>query len=260
MLIKVTNYCSMGCSHCMEDSTVAGKHMTRETFLKALQLTAKVEAEAWGIGCPPNILLSGGEPTEHPDILTLIQDVFSSGFIPILISNGSWIANKELRENILRPEWDRLFIQVTNDKRFYPSQIEHVEDSRISYVDALTAMLPLGRYVGKKSELPTKKAPSSFNLRSATRSLGDIRKAIAVMRSRAAVGMSGHCSPSISSDGDMMAGETRNCFKIGNVDSTPEELTKALINMKCNKCGLESNLSMEHKRAIGATVLFGANE
>lgn len=31
MLIKVTNFCSMGCTHCMEDSTVRGGHMTTET-------------------------------------------------------------------------------------------------------------------------------------------------------------------------------------------------------------------------------------
>ena len=45
MLVKITNYCSMGCSHCLEDSTVAGKHMTRETFLAALGLTVDVTSE-----------------------------------------------------------------------------------------------------------------------------------------------------------------------------------------------------------------------
>jgi len=59
MLIKVTNYCSMGCSHCREDWTVAGKHMTDETFEKALEQTIRLEHEAWSAGAPPFVLLSG---------------------------------------------------------------------------------------------------------------------------------------------------------------------------------------------------------
>lgn len=260
MLIKVTNYCSMGCSHCMEDSTVAGKHMTDDTFEKALEQTIRLEHQAWSAGAPPFVLLSGGEPTEHPNILHFIKRVFDERMYPMLITNGSWLSNKELRESILKPEWEDLFIQVTNDKRFYPKQIEEISDPRISYVDSLTMMLPLGRYKGKTSDLPTRKGPSSFNLRSATIQFKDIRKAIALLRIKSALGSSGQCIPNITSDGDIMAGETRNCFKIGTVHSTHEELTKALIEMRCNKCGLEDNLTPAQKRAINASVLFAPGE
>jgi MoaA/NifB/PqqE/SkfB family radical SAM enzyme len=103
MLIKVTNKCSMGCSHCMEDSTVKGEHMTYETFLKALDFTARAEKLAWAAGCLPLVLLSGGECTEHPDIVKLIETVFARGMLPFLISNGAWLADDALRAAILRP-------------------------------------------------------------------------------------------------------------------------------------------------------------
>ncbi len=260
MLIKVTNYCSMGCSHCMEDSTVAGKHMTEETFHKALSFTQEMEHIAWQSGAPPMILLSGGEATEHPDIVKFIAEVIKRDLKPVLITNGTFLADKELREAILRPEWTTLSLQVTNDPRFYPKRIQKVEDERITYIDALNHTMSLGRFVGKKSDLPTKQWPASFNLRSMTIHFKDIRLALQMMRVRAAVGMSGHCSPNITNEGWVMAGETRNCFKIGTVESKAEELTKALTEMTCNKCGLEDNLSPAQKRAINASVLYSHRE
>jgi hypothetical protein len=261
MLIKVTNRCGFGCSHCMESSTPKGLHMTKETLLKALEFTKRVEVEAWRLGCPPRILLSGGECTEHPDIADFIETVMSQGFETILITNGAWLADVELRKSLLRKEWSRLFIQVTNDRRFYPRDIERYSDPRIVYIESLTNMVPLGRFAGKSSsEVPTKKAPTSFNLRSLTRTYGDVRLALAVLRSRAASGMSGNCIPTISDDGAVMAGETRNCFAVGTVDSTPEEITKGLINMQCNRCGLVNNLTQEQKRAIGESALYAADE
>jgi len=260
MLIKVTNYCSFGCSHCMEESTVAGKHMLFDTFLKALEFTKRAEELAWSSGAIPFILLSGGEPTEHPEIEKFIAQVFADELHPVLISNGSFLENEELKKSILRPEWEHLSIQVTNDPRFYPRRVPASDDPRIVFIPSLNHILPLGRIVGKKTDLPTKKAPSSYNVRSVTTHFGDLRKALALIRMKAMMGFSGHCSPSISSEGDILAGESRNCGKVGTVDSTIEDVTKNIMNLKCNKCGLEDNLTLEQKRAIGLTVLFSPSE
>ena len=58
------------------------------------------------------------------------------------------------------------------------------------------------------------------------------------------------CSPSIDVHGDVRAGESRFCHKIGTVESSFAELSNNLLAMKCNKCGLEDNLSPMHLRAI----------
>ena len=258
MLIKITNYCSMGCNHCSEDSTVTGAHMTRETFLAALGLTERLEGDAWRHGIPRRILISGGEATEHPDVAWFLSTVIEGGYDVILITNGMWLDDPVLRAKILRPEWKRLMVQVTNDPRFYPKQPVDVpkNDPRVVYVPSLTLLVPLGRMKparahSGKDGLPVRKGPTSFNLRSMTRATGDVRAALTMLRARASIGMSGNCSPSISSDGAIVAGETSNCFPIGDVHSTAEQVTRALINMSCNKCGLVDNLTQEQKVAIG---------
>src|SRR4051812_45808485 len=103
MLIKVTNYCSLGCSHCMEESTVKGAHMTEDTFLAALEFTKRVESKAWAMGVPRRILLSGGEATEPPDFVRFLETVIKYGYEPLLITNGMWLNDPELKAAILRP-------------------------------------------------------------------------------------------------------------------------------------------------------------
>jgi len=137
-----------------------------------------------------------------------------------------------------------------------------VDDPRITYVESLSQMIALGRYkpAGKTGEI-MKKAPASFNLRSATRTLRDFSKAVCYQRLRAATGFSGHCTPNITHEGDVLAGESRFCWKIGTVKSTNAELTKAVLDMgSCNRCGLESGLGQEHKRAIGLSSLYMPGE
>jgi len=102
--------------------------------------------------------------------------------------------------------------------------------------------------------------PTSFNFRSLVRATGSIEQAVFHLRLRAMAGKAGHCSPSITSDGRFVAGETSECFKIGTVDSSNVELTKAAYEMRCNKCGLVDNLTQEEKRAIGESTLFLGTE
>jgi hypothetical protein len=248
----------------MEGSTITGEHMTRETFLTTLALTERLESLAWSRGVPRRLLISGGEATEHPDVMWFLETARAAGYQLILITNGMWLDDPELRAKILRPDWPDLMVQVTNDPRFYPKAPKAVptDDPRVVFVPSLTVLITLGRL--KRSRLPVapplRKGPTSFNLRSLTRSLGDVREALFMLRARAAMGMSGNCSPSISADGTIVAGETSNCFPIGDVHSTAQEVTRALIAMQCNKCGLVDNLTQEQKLAIGeARILTSQN-
>ena len=128
------------------------------------------------------------------------------------------------------------------------------------YVPLLIKLGRASRRRPKEDDPRPRSSPASFNLRSLTRSFGSFSKAVAVLRARAATGSSGNCTPSICDNGDVMAGETRNCWKIGTVHSTNEEVTKNILAMgECNRCGLETGLSQEHKRAIGLSTLFLPN-
>jgi hypothetical protein len=254
MLIKVTNKCSMGCTHCLEDSTPAGEDMSWDTFVASVEFTERVENYAWATGVTPFILLSGGEPSENPLIDKFIELVISKNIIPILITNGMWLEDKELRERILRPEWPKLTIQVTNDSRFYPTGPKiRVDDPRVGYVSKISSIIPLGRIKKRMPEEPkARRSPTSFNLRSLTQSFKSFDMAVFVIRRNAAMGKSGNCIPSICSSGDVVAGESRLCYKIGTVWSTTQQITQTLLEMgSCNRCGLETGLSTEERSAIG---------
>lgn len=254
MLLKVTNQCQMACVHCLEDSRPGtGQHMEWSTFLKALDCTNRVEGLARTLTGYNLLLFSGGECTENPRILDMIDEAGKRGFQVTLITNGMWLNDPALAAPILsRP----VFVQVTNDPRFYPKAPPRVNRPNVVYVDALTVFHRLGRGVKVTTDVPERKAPSSFNLRSLVRAFGDIRRALVTHRARALTSTSGgHCTPTISWNGDFVVGESRFCAKVGTVDSTPEELTEGVLKMgACDRCGLESKLSAEHKAAIGVPL------
>ena len=226
--------------------------MTFETFQKALQFAQRVEQTVKDIPGCNMILLSGGEPTEHPQIVEFIEAVRASGRRPLLLTNGMWLEDTGLRDRILSPEFPDLLVQVTNDPRFYPQQPPKVEDKRITYVGALRGLIPLGRFAGKTHpELPTKSAPSCFNLRSLTRGTGDFDRAVAMLRVKGLTGFSGMCTPSVSPDGSVVAGESRLCHKIGDVNTLSAVLTLNILRMgSCDRCGLESPLQGQFREAI----------
>lgn len=253
MVIKVTNQCGMGCSHCIEDSRPkTGQHMGLDLFEEALDFTARMEvfARLAGYCC---VLLSGGEPTENPDIIQMIKKVDQRGWIPLLISNGSWLGDKDLRNAILRSS-RTLLVQVTSDPRFYPTLTPYWSlDPRIGFVNSLTAITPLGRAsVSSHRGVPLLRAPGSFNFRSFCHSTKDARVAIAMLRKRSMEGKGGHCTPSVTYQGRVMAGESRLCADVGSVRSSWEEITANVLQMgSCNRCTLEANLKDHERRAIG---------
>jgi hypothetical protein len=122
-------------------------------------------------------------------------------------------------------------------------------------VDKLQVLSTIGRASNPKFDpkgLSPRAAPSSFNFRSIVHSTKSVSQAIKILRVRGCLGKSGFCTPSVSHDGTVVAGESRFCYPIGTVNSSNEELTQAVLSMgSCNRCGQEGNLSPMHKHAIG---------
>jgi hypothetical protein len=248
----------MLCTHCLEDATPTGEHMSMDLFEKALKFTERAESLVIRDKIPVMMMLSGGECTDNPNIVEMVQMIARRGWVVTLLTHGLWLDNKELRDNLLRDDhWTRvnILIQVTNDDRYYPRKPPKFEHKRVHYVDKLTVLSTLGRAASPKFDpkgLNPRSAPSSFNFRSIVHSTRSIASAIYTLRVRGMMGKSGFCTPSVSHDGTVVAGESRFCYPIGTVDSTNEELTQAVLSMgSCNRCGQEAGLGPEHKHAIG---------
>jgi len=221
----------------MINATPDGEHMSDENFAKALQFTEKFDL--------PIAMISGGEPTDHPRFIYFMEQLKQTELIPVVLSNGMFLEDKNFTEQVLNLG---IPLQITNDTRFYPKDIPKIKHPLLTYTYNIREITPLGRAKGK---IPaSQKAPGCFNIRSMTHFFqenhGSLHDVICGLRA-----YQKFCTPSINVDGSISAGETNQCFRIGNLDSSPKELLDGLMKVQCNKCGLEDNLSSDHKRAIG---------
>ena len=229
-----------------------------DLFERALKFTERAECELKRRRMPIMMMLSGGECTDNPHIVEMVDAIVDRGWIATILTHGLWLDNEDLRNKLLRDDTRSqmgVLIQVTNDDRFYPRKPPQIKHPKIHYVDRISILSTLGRAASPKFDpkgLNLRAAPCSFNFRSLVRHSKSFEKAVLALRVRGMLGKSGFCTPSVSHDGTVVAGESRLCYPLGTVDSTNEELTQAVLNMgSCNRCGQETNLLPEHRQAIG---------
>ena len=114
MLIQITNTCTFGCPHCLQNSTPEPQHMPIGVYQNALALSKMA-------GCQ-FLMISGGEPTDHPDwdhYLDLALCDMKQAVV--LVTNGKWFGTKKEDAILKRLEIHPfLFIQINNDPRYYP--------------------------------------------------------------------------------------------------------------------------------------------
>jgi hypothetical protein len=216
----------------MIDASPDGEHMSSATFAKTLKFIQKYKLML--------VMISGGEPLEHPEFFRIAEMAQESGLICVLLSNGMFLEDESLRQKVIDLN---IGVQITNDPRYYPIKITKYEHPNIAYEDNLRLLAPFGRAKGMKT---TRLSPLCFNLRSCMHSYPyDFTKAVMALRANGKM-----CSPSVNVDGSIVAGESMECHKIGTVESEENELIENLLNMHCNKCGLENNLSPKHKAVL----------
>jgi hypothetical protein len=209
--------------------------MATETFAKVLPFVQRYPYEI--------LMVSGGEPLEHPDFFEMMELAKTLPFPQILIlSNGMFLENEKLLQKVIDLG---LPCQITNDPRYYPQRIKKIDHPLFMYEDHLRVFTKMGRGKDLDQE-STRLAPMCFNLRSAGRSLRDFNTALFHLRQSAKF-----CTPSVNVDGSVVAGETPICYKIGDVESSDEELLEGLLQVSCNNCDLEDNLSPQYRDAIG---------
>lgn len=231
MLTKITTYCTMGCTHCLEDATVQGTHMSEETFIAVLDFITKHDLKF--------ILISGGEPTDHP-LYERFIGLIPPGIKVIVLSNGLFTMD-ERRRFLNMP----INYQIINDPAYYPKRVPRIEQENVLYDDKVFGNIyPLGRAKTNGIEV-TRQSPSCYNLRVLVKNKRDFIEGLLTLRTIGKM-----CSPSIDVEGNLLAGECRFCSKVGTVWDPNIRLTQNCIDLKCNRCGLFDNLSPAHRAQI----------
>lgn len=106
MLIQITNTCTFGCPHCLQDSGPTPQHMPLGLFKNALILSKMAKCQF--------LMISGGEPTDHPDWENYLDLACNNddGQAVTFITNGKWLGTdkEDIILDKLRKKFDVLIV------------------------------------------------------------------------------------------------------------------------------------------------------
>ena len=229
MLLKITESCSMGCKHCMNDARPSDKHMTKETLETFCKFVKQFEFSV-------PVVVSGGEPTEHPDFEGVIRELVVETRQPIIVTtNGVWMQSHEKEVRALQElaKDTGLSFQVTVDPRYYPVAIDTslpVFQLPEVLVDSVPQLYPMGRALvnGLKCKANAKKC---LNFTLICRQVNSFKEAVLVMEQSGRL-----CCPAVRLDGTISLGEADQCQSIGTLQSSLETLYRNALWHECHKC------------------------
>ena len=197
MLLKITEHCSMGCYHCISKCAPNNKFMEGIVFKQAIKF---IRLYSTGIIA---VVVSGGEPTEHPNfkeyLRKLVSELKKFPHIQIVVtSNGMWMIEhmnefKELYDELSYDNCGKQVMwQITNDPIYYPKDIYKINDYAVNKIRSLKYasierklgwIYPQGRAEDNNLEW-TAKGPKCFNIRSAAMHVNSFRDLLLFMSSR----------------------------------------------------------------------------
>ena len=93
--VCITKYCTKGCEFCYQDCGYNGEHAARKWLANL----------AWGFKEQKvfEVVLGGGEPTDHPDFLGILKDFKEYGIIPnFTTANDYWLNNKKFVADVAK--------------------------------------------------------------------------------------------------------------------------------------------------------------
>lgn len=276
MLIQITNTCRMVCKHCLNDSKQYDSHMTSMTWNKVLN-----HAKSSGVNV---MLISGGEPTEHPywnEIIDEACDNFTDVVIP---TNGMWInTDKEDLMLMILKKHPNCQVQITSVRGYYPlydkivtsvrelkqrlkvhpdRDMRRVEFNQIlPCIDVQLHMVSLGR-AAKDSEClnlasADEATTTSCFMGSLVASQIDYKQVIQTMEGR------GHfCKPRINYKGEIGWSESSLCPSFATVYNTPDEIQQKASEWRpCGKCrDYQKLLNNKQPKYLSAKAILGIQE
>lgn len=237
MILKVTERCDMSCSHCLSDCKKEGRDMDLEMFDYAL----KWATDHW----IEYIIITGGEPFMHPDILTILdhaENYLKHGNITVA-TNGEWLLNnKRQAKKIFNIHKDIIF-QITNDQRYYSRKVD-LKDlvfkrMNVFCTDKLDHIYPQGRALnlhdievlsmsGKCAKCTNMNLVMIQLYRDQNLDLKELFSQYEKCNK--------FCSPQVKVNGEISFGESDLCGTVGNIYMDDEEILKNAFNNPCEKC------------------------
>lgn len=224
MILCITSKCKMGCSHCLHDCKPEGVDIALETLKDAIDFIKRIGSVI--------ILVSGGEPTEHPqffDIMEILITEFGRKRL-VISSTGDFFKDAKYSYRMKKLN---VKVQVTNDPRYYPRPVENFDKSWVLYEDDIRTLTSQGRAINEK---PIGKTTiSCFNSRSIGCGINaqKFSQIVHIPESK-----NKFCCPLVSPDGNVFLVESLLCTSIGTIHDSDGALINNLRNLKCRNCGM----------------------
>lgn len=238
MLLKITERCTMGCRHCMNDAKPDGRDMSIEVLRDVLCFLREHDLGR------VNLVVSGGEPTEHKEFDMFMREIILFGWFKIVTvtTNGEEILKDPERfKGYVRSAKEagfHLLFQVSADTRYYPRRIPvhkriFREEGFVLCDNCVEKIYPQGRAL--ENNIPWEsKASKCFNVRAISHqlkreaTLGDIER-ILMERMK-------FCTPQIGVDGSIKLGESDLCPVCASIYDDMETIMEKIRGFKCHGC------------------------
>lgn len=92
--VKITDFCTAGCAYCYQGSTPSGKHAEGNDLMSLGYFLSDAGVFEVAIG--------GGEPTEHPAFLTLLEVLKRHGVVPNFTTRSTkWLEDEVFSRKVL---------------------------------------------------------------------------------------------------------------------------------------------------------------
>lgn len=241
MMIYITEKCSMGCPHCIDDAKPDGQHMTFETLEASMEFLIKNNIYH-------SIIVTGGEPTEHPEFPMFMKYIIGTlakhnlKSMVTVTTNGFWILeneeNREVCKQIANGVNDiRVQFQVSADKRYYPKRLDVTkriwrEKGFTLCDDCIISIYPQGRAKTNNLEWSAK-GSKCFNIRALSKQLPN--PTLETLVAGLYVNLK-FCTPAIKINGDIVLGESVLCPTCASIYDEPETIIQKIKDFKCNGC------------------------
>lgn len=247
----------MGCRHCMNNAKPCGKDMEIGVLRDALGFCMNN-----GLG-RTNLVVSGGEPTEHRAFDLFMNEIIAFGketghfTVVTVTTNGEEILKDPERfKGYVRDAKEagfHLLFQVSADTRFYPRRIPvhkriFREEGFVLCDNCVEQIYPQGRAL--VNEIPWKSLASKcFNVRAIAHQLKE--KATLRDIEQMLLEHMKFCTPHIGVDGSIKLGESDLCPVCTSIYDDMKTIMEKIQAFKCHGCDhVNSQLPELYRRLL----------
>lgn len=292
MIIQLTTHCSEGCKHCFADCTPDDNHMSWDVLYKTIEYIkglpiAEMEVftgSKMGLR-PVNLIVSGGEPTEHPEYEDMIVEIATE--LPycniILETNGQWYYTDKGKQRMRKVlELSQLgMVLCTSDHRYYPNYNKFMlnKDGMVEFgIEVAKSLLPddkkddpvkskvvigddtssfmetvrLGRASGfPEVKDPRPATPNCVQLTYMAQEQRDISSVLVSLEHRGL-----YTSPIFGVDGTIYPGISHLCERIGDIYTTSYEALYTYLKDRFEPCG---KCQLNHRMPESVTKFISQN-